>query len=177
MALAALLSSLALFAAGPSTMVLAQADAAPAAAARAPDPADDENALPSGAPDDDYGLVAWCYGALSGHEALYDQVLPEVRRIESAFPDSDRPIDKVMGDYTQQHAVGRRILIRYGHALDILEQTGKANGADRAAAVARGREAWKGSETADPRQLAQLWMSWGLPRRCQTTAARIAPAK
>jgi len=59
-------------------LVLAQAQGpvvtAPQAQAPSPamasSPAGDESDIPKGAPTDDYGLVAWCRGALTGHMAL-----------------------------------------------------------------------------------------------------------
>ncbi len=187
MGFAALLSAFALMASGPAEMTLAQADApAPAQApittdtgpgvqASADAAANGEEPYPTGAPTDDYGFMAWCYGALSGHLSLYDRVLPEVRRIEAEFPDAGTPIDKVMQGYSVQHTRGERLLLRYDRALEIQESQGKTGGVDRAAAVAKGRDLWSGSETADTRQLAQLWMSWALPSRCQATALRLAP--
>ena len=166
MALAALFSAFALLASAPPALQLAQAT--PAAVA-------DDNAYPSGAPTDDYGFMAWCYGALSGHVELYDQVLPEVKRIETAFPDPGSSIDKVMSGYAAQHSRGKVLLTRYAHALDA--QDAKTRSANRADAVAKGRERWSGAETADPRQLAQLWMSWGLPGRCDSTARRLGAVK
>ncbi len=187
MGFAALFSTLALLASDPATAALTQADGPPAsqapvdtgtsqdAQAKADAVASGEEPFPSGAPTDDYGFMGWCYGALSGHLALYDKVLPQVRRIEGEFPDSGTPLDKVMDGYKAQHERGEAILTSYGRALDIQEATGKTGGVERSVAVNRGREAWQGSATADPRQLAQLWMSWALPDRCQTVAARIAP--
>ena len=188
MGFAALLSSLALLASGPSHLTLAQADAAPAGQApvsishanadtqaNADAVFNGEDAFPSGAPTDDYGFVGWCYGALAGHLALYDKVLPEVQRIEGEFPDAGTPLDRVMDGYRVQHQRGEKILVDYGRALDVVEATGKTGGVDRAAAVAKGREAWKGADSASPRQLAQTWMSWALPDRCQSTTARIVP--
>ncbi len=187
MGFAALLSSLALLAAGPSQLTLAQADAPSArgpvstgvnkdAQADADAVFNGEDPFPSGAPTDDYGFMGWCYGALAGHLALYDKVLPQVRRIEGEFPDAGTPLDKVMDGYRVQHLRGEKILSGYGRALDIEEAAGKTGGVDRAAAVALGREAWKGADSAEPRQLAQTWMSWALPDRCQATAARLAPS-
>ncbi len=189
MILAAFLSSLALLASGPSTLVLAQADAPPASSeapvattdvdptvqANAEALAKGEDPFPTGAPTDDYGFMGWCYGALAGHLGLYDKVLPEVRRIETEFPEKDETIDQVMADYASQHALGARILDHYERALTVEEARGKTRGVTRAAAVAKGREVWKGADEAELRQLAQLWMSWGLPGRCQSTANRIAP--
>ena len=176
MALAAFLSAFALMASAPSPMLVAQADTAPAARGAASAAADAEDPFPSGAPTGDYAFMGWCYGALAGHMDLYDKVLPNVRSIEAAFPDSDRSIDKVMEDYTAQHVEGRRLLRSWDRALGVLEATRRTGGLTRAAAVRKGREFWKGSETADSRQLAQLWMSWGLPGRCISTANRLAPA-
>ena len=183
MALAALASALALLAAAP--LQLAQADAPPdapkppdapqatAPAAPAPAPAP----LPAGAPDDDYGFMGWCYGALAGHIDLYDTVLPEVKRIEAAFPAPGESIDKVMAGYAVQHDRGKLLLVRYGKALDAQEAKGQTGGVSRDDAVAKGRDVWTGADKADPRTLAQLWMSWGLPGRCDDTAKRLAPTR
>ncbi len=170
MAIAALISALTMLAGQPAIM-LAQAAPPPPAVADAAG----EDPFPSGAPIDDYGFMSWCYGALAGHLDLYDRVLPEVKRIETEFPDNKDPIDKVMASYAAQHDLGKRILEGYGKALDIEEATGKTGGQDRAAGVTMGRTVWTGSEGADARQLAQVWMSWALPGRCQSTAARLNP--
>ena len=183
MGFAALLSSLALMTSSPQAVLLAQADAPPVGARNAtPDrqasadaAANGEEPFPSGAPTDDYGFMAWCYGALAGHVALYDKVLPEVRRIEGEFPEAGTPLDKVMDGYKTQHERGRKILATYDKALNIEEASGRTRGVDRTTAVTKGREAWRGSDTTEPRQLAQLWMSWALPDRCQSTAARLVP--
>jgi hypothetical protein len=188
MGFAAVFASLALMASGPANLTLAQADAPPApeapiattntdaaTQANADAVAKGEEPFPTGAPTDDYGFVAWCYGALSGHLALYDKVLPEVRRIEAEFPDSKTPIDKVMDGYAVQHQRGERLLTVYGRALDGRDAAGKAEGSGREAAIAKGKEIWTGADTANPKQVAQMWMSWGLPGRCQRTAAKLSP--
>jgi hypothetical protein len=49
----------------------------------APSARPNEAPLPAGAPSDDYGLVAWCHGALRGHLELAEQIadtLPDRRR-------------------------------------------------------------------------------------------------
>ena len=51
----------------------------------APAAAPAEDRLPTGAPKDDYQFVAWCYGALRGYLDLHDEVMPEVKRIETTF--------------------------------------------------------------------------------------------
>lgn len=192
MALAALVSSLALFAAAP-TMVLAQAEpqTAPAADPSAPvstgdNPATQAQAdavangeapFPAGAPTDDYGLVGWCYGALSGHMALYKQVMPEVERIERAFPDPEVPTDQALKAYADQHELGSKDLNMFKSALDAADKGAPgAHDAARKASIELGHDAWKGADTADKRNLAQLWMSWELPARCETTAQRLLGA-
>lgn len=186
MALAALISALTMLAAQPA-ILLAQADAAPAQApvrtttatsqdqANADALANGEDPFPAGAPTDDYGFMSWCYGALAGHMDLYDRVLPEVKRIEAEFPDNGDPIDKVMASYAAQHEEGKQILDSYAKALDLVEAAKKTGSENRAAGVAAGRQVWLGfdSKDADDRQLAQLWMSWGLPGRCEATADRL----
>jgi len=176
MVLAALVSSYALMAAAPAQMRLAQAE--PPVATRKVDPSLEANAdalakgedpFPAGAPTDDYGFLGWCYGALSGHVDLYDKVLPEVRRIEGQFPTPDTPLDKAMAEYESQHARGEKLLASYARALDA-HKPGKVS---RASAITRGRDVWKGADGAEPRQLAQTWMSWALPGRCQTTAKKL----
>lgn len=183
MALAALLASALLMASGPATFQLAQADSAvpttstdSSLQASADAVAAGEDPFPAGAPTDDFGFMGWCYGALAGHIDLYEQVMPEVRRIETQFPDSDKPIDDIMQGYADQNAEGRRVLEGYARALSVEEATGRADGARRAEAVTIGRDIWRGAPQADPRQLAQLWMSWGLPGRCDATAQRLAPS-
>ena len=184
MALAALLSTLALLASSPSAVLLAQADTSadrsapivnndPTLEANAEALAKGEDPFPAGAPTDDYGFMGWCYGALAGHLDLYERVAPEVRRIEAQFPDSDRPLDTVMDDYKAQHERGTQILADYDRALSLQEASRRKPAVDRATAVARGRDVWKGADTAEPRQLAQLWMSWALPDRCEATADRL----
>jgi hypothetical protein len=180
MALPALASVLALLAAAPAPMRLAQADApkaeAPQATAPAA-PAPRPDVLPAGAPEDDYGFMGWCYGALSGHVELYPTVLPEVKRIETAYPAPGESIDKILAGYASQNDRGKVLLTRYGKALDAEEARGQTGGASRQDAIAKGRDTWAGSDKADPRTLAQLWMSWGLPGRCDATAKRLTAAK
>jgi hypothetical protein len=192
MALAALVSSIALFAAQPA-LLLAQADQAapPADAAGAPVATGDnpatqaqadavakgEDPFPAGAPTDDYGLVGWCYGALAGHMDLYKRVMPEVERIERAFPDPAVPTEEAMKAYADQHALGAKDLDMFKSALDAADKAAPgAHGAARDASIRLGQDAWKGADSANARTLAQLWMSWELPARCEATAQRLMTA-
>lgn len=170
MSVAALLS-LALLSGDASAFKLAQAEAPVstgqsaeaeirAAAAAAGDP------FPAGAPVDDYGFVGWCYGALMEHMTLKPRVWSEVQRIEAQFPDPNTPLDASLAAYDAQAKEGEVQLALFQEAL-------AAKRGDRAAAIAKGQAIWSGSQASDDRKLAQFWMSWSLPARCDTTAKRM----
>lgn len=129
--------------------------------------------VPTGAPTDDYGLLAWCHGALNGHMQLKAVVWPEVERIERQFPNPATPIDTALAAYDQQSAEGAAAIGKIEAALAELETARRTAGVDRAAADAQGANIWNGAASADRRQVAQLWMSWALPGRCTSTAERI----
>lgn len=149
----------------------------PATRAQADAVAKGEDPFPAGAPTDDYGLVGWCYGALAGHMDLYKSVMPEVERIERAFPDPAVSTDEALKAYSDQHEMGAKDLDMFKSALDAADKT-KPGGHDaaRQASVKLGHEAWKGADTASKRTVAQLWMSWELPARCEVTAQRLLTA-
>jgi hypothetical protein len=130
--------------------------------------------LPVGAPRDDYQLVAWCYGALRAYLDLHDQVMPEVTRIESSFR---RPGAKLADDlkvYADQQTQGREDLKKFQAALTAAEKASpRPINAEGAAAVVQGRAVWNAGPEVTKARLAQEWMSWTLPARCQTTARSL----
>jgi len=158
--------ALALLAAQPATEA---APAAPEAAAESP--ASIDAPWPAGAPRDDYQLVAWCYGALRGYLDLHDEVMPEVTRIESSFR---RPGSKLADDlkvYDDQQKQGRRDLAKFQAALTAAEKASpRPINVVGAEAVKKGRGIWSPGQNVSKARLAQEWMSWTLPSRCQTTA-------
>ena len=155
-------------------LLLAAQDAPQEAAAAEPAPAEAELPWPPGAPQDDYGLVAWCYGALSGYLDLHDRVLPEVTRIEGAF---QRPGATLEGDMQVYADLRRQSLANmkvFAGAMQAAEKASlKPINARGAAAIARGRAAWAGASTLPVRNVAQQWMGWTLPVRCQPTAVKL----
>jgi hypothetical protein len=161
--------ALALFAAQPAAEA---APAAPQAAAAAP--ASIEAPWPAGAPRDDYQLVAWCYGALRGYLELHDEVMPEVTRIESSFR---RPGSKLADDlkvYDDQQTQGRKDLAKFQAALTAAEKaSARPINIVGGQAVTKGRAIWNPGQNVSKARLAQEWMSWTLPARCQTTAAAL----
>ncbi len=163
--MSALLLALALLAQdAPST------DAAPSAApveAEAP-------AYPSGAPATDYGLVAWCYGALTGYLDLKPQVMPEVTRIETAFRAPGRTIAEDMQVYADLEKRSRSNLKLFERAMEAAEKASmQPLNAVGGEAVRKGRQTWAAAPNLPKARLAQEWMSWSLPARCETTAAAL----
>jgi hypothetical protein len=151
---------------------LAIAIALPAAAQDQPAAA--EASYPAGAPKDDYGLVAWCYGALRGYLDLYDQVMPEVRRIESTWRRPGSNLADDMKVYSDMRRSGQTSLKVYARAMEAAEKASlRPINAQGGAAVAKGRNTWAAAANLPKARLAQEWMSWTLPARCDTTATTL----
>jgi hypothetical protein len=148
---------------------------APAADKAAPAPpaeeAPPEDRFPVGAPHDDYQFVAWCYGSLRGYLDLHDQVMPEVTRIESTYRPPDRKLSDDLKVYADMQKEGRAQLKQFQAALTAAEKASlRPINTVGAQAVTKGAEVWRMSASVTPARLAQEWMSWALPARCETTA-------
>lgn len=133
-----------------------------------------EDRLPPGAPREDYPFVAWCYGSLRGYLELHDQVMPEVTRIESAYR---RPGSKLSDDlkvYADMQKDGAAQLRLFRSAMTAAEKASlRPINTVGAAAVDHGLAVWKAAPNVPKAQLAQAWMSWTLPQRCETTARAL----
>ena len=145
----------------------------PAAAKAAPSPAAETPAaepFPSGAPREDYQFVAWCYGSLRGYLDLHDQVMPEVTRIESAYRAPGRKLSDDLKVYADIQKDGRAQLKLFQAALTAAEKASlRPINTIGAEAVQKGRSIWAASPGVTPARMAQEWMSWVLPDRCQST--------
>jgi hypothetical protein len=139
--------------------LLAQDAPAPAATAEGP--------VPAGAPSDDFGLVAWCHGALTGHMDLYSAVKPELDKL------SDDPTRETLDQ--QQMAAGREYLDLYSRALNAAERASPQGLAARGeAARKQGSGIWGPAANAtDPKTRMWSWLMWELPGRCETAARRL----
>jgi hypothetical protein len=145
------------------------AEAAPPAADEAAPPPDDR--FPAGAPHDDYQFVAWCYGNLRAYLDLHDQVMPEVTRIESTFRPPDRKLSDDLKVYADMQKEARIQLKQFQAALTAAEKASlKPINTVGAAAVSKGADVWRITPDITPARLAQAWMSWELPARCEVTA-------
>ncbi len=138
----------------------------PAPAARAED---DPSNIPSGAPQDDYGLVSWCQGALSGHMALYELVKPQLDALEQGDEaKSNAKLD------AEQLAAGRDYLSLYTKARQAFDQTNAgAQFARGEAAKDQGLRMWIPVRSAPPTDRMWSWLGWELPARCETAAKRL----
>lgn len=152
--------------------LLAQ-DPAPAEAPP-PAPAVEEVPYPTGAPTTDYGLVSWCYGALSGYVDLKPQVMPEVTRIETAFRAPGRTLAEDLQVYADLEKESRANLKLFARAIEAAEKASmRPINAEGGEAVKKGRATWAAAPNLPPARLAQEWMSWSLPARCVTTATTL----
>jgi len=142
---------------------------APAPAAEPP-----ADTHPTGAPKEDYPFVAWCYGALRGYLDLHDQMLPEVRRIESAYRPPNRSLAEDMKVYADQRTYGQAKLKDFQAALTAAEKASlRPINQQGAAAVRQGRSIWNAGPEVKKATVAQMWMSWALPAKCETVAADL----
>ncbi|MDI1363770.1 MAG: hypothetical protein PSX79_02710 [bacterium] len=124
-------------------------------------------------PTDDYGYVAWCYGALGGYVDLYDQVMPEVTRIEKAFPGPDG-VAAALKTYPEMRAQARGDLKTFSTAITAAEKASPRQISEYGgAAVKKGRSVWTGADSANKARLAQVWMSWSPPGDCETRAKAL----
>ncbi len=168
-----LVFALALLGADDPSTTPAEPAAPPAAAAPAAPAPDTMGSSPVSAPTDDYGYVAWCYGAISAYVDLYDKAMPEVIRIERAWPtpDTEENINEV---YPGQKKESLAELKLFRRAMTAAEKASAQPIQDRgAAAIKRGRAVWAGADSVKPAQLAQFWMSWSPPAKCEETAKSL----
>ena len=125
------------------------------------------------APTDDYGYVAWCFGALGGYVDLYDQVMPEVTRIEKAFPGPDG-VAASLKTYPEMRAQARADMKAFTAAITAAEKASPRPISEYGgAAVKKGRSVWTGADSANKARLAQVWMSWSPPGDCETRAKAL----
>jgi hypothetical protein len=158
-------------------LVLAQADTpaatvqdnAPAQLAPpASSPAADDSDVPKGAPTDDYGLVAWCRGALTGHMALYALVKQEMKSIEQ--PGEAAEDEK--NDAAQMQA-GRDYLALYARAMRAAELADPKLVERGLALRTQGEGIWTEAKAAEPRTRMWSWLMWDLPGQCEVSAKRL----
>jgi hypothetical protein len=157
------LMALSILAAEPAT----EPPASPAPAAASQETED----IPPGAPTDDYGFVNWCYGATDEYLTIYTKVLPDLVEIDKTFGSPVKEKVPYANDVAAQHLA----LKRFAAAIDAAEKAtpDPINSTEGQAAVAKGRSIWSVAETLPSRKLADAWLFWGIPVRCERTARTL----
>jgi len=152
--------------------IAASAPHEPAAAPVDPKPmteAQMEDALPDGAPKDDYGLVAWCHGALSGQVELDPIVEKDMDAIEGKAKAAQRKASDAA--IAKEH---RRYLALYEQALLAAEKASPVaihqNGVD---AELQGYKIWGPTRNKAPIWRMVDWGNWEVPPACEKAAKRL----
>jgi hypothetical protein len=128
---------------------------------------------PNAPPTDEYGYVAWCYGALGGYANLYDKVMPEVTRIEKAFPGPDG-VAAALKTYPEMREQAQKDLKTFASAITAAEKASPRPISEYGGQqVKRGQAIWQGADTVDKARLAQMWMSWSPPGDCEKRAKAL----
>src|SRR5665213_1455979 len=127
--------------------------------------------IPLGAPTDDYGFVNWCYGATDEYLTIYTKVLPDLKDIDKAFGSPVKEAVPYATDVAAQH----KALKRFGDAIAAAEKatSDPINSTEGQGAIAKGRGIWSVAETLPSRKLADAWLFWGIPVRCERTAKTL----
>src|SRR5579863_8834943 len=124
--------------------------------------------LPASAPTRDYPLAAWCYGALSEYLDIYQRVIPDLKAIDKMFGTS-KPGEAA--PYADDMAAARVELKLIAHAVQAAEQASPSPIAPQGvAAIDQGRAIWRPAELQTRRKLADAWLTWALPDRCDSNA-------
>jgi hypothetical protein len=133
-----------------------------------PAPVETED-VPPNAPTDDYGFVSWCYGATDEYLGIYPKILPDLKDIDKQFGSpvkEDQP-------YAKDVAAERLAAKRFADAMAAAEKANPQIHNQGQADVATGRSVWSQAEALPERKLADAWLFWGIPVRCETTAKRL----
>jgi hypothetical protein len=100
--------------------------------------------------------------------------MPEVTRIESSFRRPGSKLEDDLKVYADQQKQARSDLKRFQTAMTAAEKASlQPINVIGAAAVAKGHAIWNGGPDITKARMAQEWMSWTLPARCQTTADQL----
>ena len=173
----ATLLALTLLATDPSTPDAVVATAPPAVAPAptpkadaAPAPAASDDGIPPGAPTDDYGLVAWCYGALGEYLSIYDEIKPDLKAIDKMFGSPVVEAEPYHDDVAQMRLAEKRFAASMEAAEKASPQPIAQHGAD---SVEKGRSIWSVARMKSRRNLVDAWLFWGVPNRCETTSKAL----
>ncbi len=145
----------------------AKADAS--AAEKPPTREEMEDAIPEGAPKDDYEFVAWCHGALAGQIELDPLVEKDMDAIEGKEKAAKRKAEDA--EIAKQH---RKYLALYEKALSAAEKASPTAIHDKGvAAELIGYKIWGPTRNKEPIWRMVDWGNWEVPPRCEKAAQRL----
>jgi hypothetical protein len=128
-----------------------------------------EDAVPDGAPKDDYGLVAWCHGALSGQIELDPIVEKDMDAIEGKVKAAQRKASDAA--IAKEH---KRYMALYEKALLAAEKASPVaihqKGVD---AELQGYKIWGPTRNKPPIWRMVDWGNWEVPPACEKAAKRL----
>ncbi|MGH6988169.1 MAG: hypothetical protein ACRED9_15180 [Caulobacteraceae bacterium] len=131
----------------------------------------DAEPLPAGAPTDPYQLSAWCYGAMGEWISIYDRIKPQLRAIDKLFGTSE---PHEAEPYQSDMAAARVELKALAQAVEAAEQASPNPIAPEGLeAIKQGRAIWIPAEMQPPRRLADAWLTWAMPDKCDSTARAL----
>ena len=139
-----------------------------------PDPAassQETEDIPPGAPTDDYGFVSWCYGATDEYLTIYTKVLPDLKDIDKTFGSPVKEAVPYAADVASEHLALKRFAVAIAAAEKATHDP--INTTEGQDALAKGRSIWSVAETLPNRKLADAWLFWGIPVRCERTAKSL----
>jgi hypothetical protein len=139
-----------------------------------PDPAaasQETEDIPPGAPTDDYGFVNWCYGATDEYLTIYTKVLPDLKDIDKTFGSPVKEAVPYAADVAAEHLALKRFAVAIATAEKATPDP--INSTEGQGAIAKGRSIWSVAETLPNRKLADAWLFWGIPVRCERTAKSL----
>ena len=134
--------------------------------------ADDDDAIPPGAPTDDYGFVAWCYGAMDESILVYESVIPDLKAIDARIGSPVKEAVPYADDVAEERQAGVEA-VRIGDGGGRARQPASDRRRQGAAAMEQGRSIWSQAKLQPSRQLAHAWLMWGSPDRCEATAKTL----
>jgi hypothetical protein len=122
----------------------------------------DDLPLPKDAPADDFGLVSWCHGALTGHLDLYHLVKPALS--EAGYVQDEAMIE-----------AGRYYLKLYSNVIDAALAVRKDPEMSERSLQLReqGYGIWAAAASADVELRKDTFLGWQLPGRCEHAARRL----
>ncbi|HKT52882.1 MAG TPA: hypothetical protein VJP88_00405, partial [Caulobacteraceae bacterium] len=94
---------------------------------------------------------------------------PDLKDIDKTFGSPVQEPVPYASDVAEEH----KALERFSQAMKAAEKANPSLAPTGAADVAKGRGIWSVAETQPSRKLADAWLFWGVPIRCETTAKTL----